>query len=118
MLDPENFSRFNDGVLQAALLRCAHPAELDYRGDHAASDFMKAVILRALARATQEAGEGVLEFLLAIAQRRLQLSEAHRSEVMNAALARSRRPSALQAAIDFVLKTPTAASKQRSKMPF
>lgn len=118
VLDPENFSRFNDGVLQAALLRCAYPAELDYRGDHAASDFMKAVILRALARATQEAGEGTLEFLLAIAEQRLQLSEAHRAEVTDVALARNGRPSPLQAAIDFVLKAPTSASRQRSKMPF
>ena len=118
VLDPENFSRFNDGVLQAALLRCAHPAELDYRGDHAASDFMKAVVLRALARATQEAGEGILEFLLAIAQHRLQLSEAHHSEVKDAALARNGRPSALQAAIDFVLKKPAAVVGKRSKMPF
>ena len=118
VLDPKNFSRFNDGVLQAALLRCAYPAELDYRGDHAASDFMKAVILRALARATQEAGERTLEFLLAVAEQRLQLSEAHRVEITDVALARNGRPSALRAAIEFVLKAPASVSRQRSKMPF
>ncbi|GAP36299.1 hypothetical protein ISF6_2139 [Piscinibacter sakaiensis] len=118
VLDPENFSRFNDGVLQAALLRCASPAELDYRGDHAASDFMKAVILRALARATQEAGEGVLEFLLALSQRRLQLSEIHFAEVDAAARAQGVRPRKLQAAIDFVIQSPSASQLRRARMPF
>jgi hypothetical protein len=118
VLDPENFSRFNDGVLQAALLRCANPAELDYRGDHAASDFMKAVILRALARATQEAGEGILEFLLAISQRRLQLSEIHFAEVQAAARSQGVRPRKLQAAIDFIIRSPSASQLRRPRMPF
>jgi hypothetical protein len=118
VLDPENFSRFNDGVLQAALLRCANPAELDYRGDHAASDFMKAVIVRALARATQEAGEGILEFLLALSQRRLQLSEIHSAEVLATARTKGVRPRNLQAAIDFVLESPSASQLRQSRMPF
>jgi hypothetical protein len=118
VLDPENFSRFNDGVLQAALLRCANPAELDYRGDHAASDYMKAVVLRALARATQEAGEGVLEFLLAISQRRLQLSDIHLAEVQVAARKKGLRPPKLQTAIDFVMQSRSASQLRLSRMPF
>ncbi len=118
VLDPENFSRFNDGVLQAALLRCANPAELDYRGDHASSDFMKSLILRALARATQEAGEGILEFLLALSQRRLQLSESHFAEVQSAAMRRDVRPAALQRAIDFVTRSGSASQLRSTRMPF
>lgn len=30
VLAPENFARYNDGIIQAALLRAAHPSELDY----------------------------------------------------------------------------------------
>ena len=82
ILDPENFTRFNDGILQAALLRCAYPSELDYRANYASSDFMKAVIVRALRRATEEAGEAVLEFLVALATNRLQLAPAHRDEIL------------------------------------
>jgi len=87
VLDPENFARFNDGILQAALLRCAYPSELDYRADYAASDFMKSLILRAIVRANEQGGEGTLEFLLALEQRRLQLVDDHRDQVVAAAKA-------------------------------
>src|SRR5690606_27009862 len=30
VLDPENFLRFNDNLLQSCILRAAHPSELDY----------------------------------------------------------------------------------------
>ena len=118
VLDPENFSRFNDGVIQAALLRCSNPAELDYRGDHSASDFMKAVIMRALARATQEAGEGTLEFLLALKQHRLQLREPHLAEIHELAKAKGVRPKKLQAAIDFIIENHTSSQAPRARMPF
>lgn len=118
VLDPENFARFNDGVLQGSLLRCAHPSELDYRADHAASDFMKALILRALARATEEAGEAILEFLLALMTKRLQLAESHFDEVIAAALIGEGRPPKLQAAIQFLLKTATKPQRAKRRLPF
>lgn len=118
LLHPENFTRFNDGVLQAALLRNAYPSELDYRGDHADSDFMKAVILRALVRASEEAGEAVLEFLLALALRRLQVEDEHRESIIAEATARRGRPRALQRAIDFVLSPLIGRKPVRTKLPF
>lgn len=118
VLDPENFARFNDGVLQGALLRCAQPSELDYRADHAASDFMKALILRALGRATEEAGEATLEFLLALMTKRLQLEESHWDEVIAAALAGEGRPTKLQAAIRFLLRTATEPQRAKRRLPF
>lgn len=118
VLDPENFARFNDGVLQAALLRCAHPAELDYRADHVASDFMKALILRILARATEEAGEAVLEFLLALATQRLQLAELHLEEVKAAALDDKYRPVELRRAFDYLLKRSTGHRRAIQRLPF
>lgn len=118
VLDPENFTRFNDGVLQAALLRNAYPSELDYRGDHAASDFMKALIIRTLARATQEAGEAVLEFIAALAMKRLQLEEAHLAEIVLAAKTSSGRPALLQRAIEFLLIPPKNGKSKKQKLPF
>jgi hypothetical protein len=79
---------------------------------------MKAVVLRALARATQEAGEGVLEFLLAISQRRLQLSDIHLAEVQVAARKKGLRPPKLQTAIDFVMQSRSASQLRLSRMPF
>lgn len=118
VLDPENFARFNDGILQGALLRCAHPSELDYRADHAASDFMKALVLRALSRATEEAGEGFLEFLLALMTKRLQLADAHLHEIVAAARAGGDRPESLQLAIQFLLNTASDPRSAKQRLPF
>ncbi|MGN6826427.1 hypothetical protein [Paucibacter sp. M5-1] len=103
LLDPENFARFNDGVIQAALLRNAFPSELDYRMDTAASSYVKAILLRMFARIGSHASEGILEFLLAIALRRLLLEESHEAEILAAARATG-KPREIQAAIDFILK--------------
>jgi len=117
LLHPENFTRFNDGVLQAALLRNAYPSELDYRGDHAASDFMKSVVVRAIERATEESGEGALEFLLALALRRLQLADNHLAEVIEKAMT-VRGPQGLQRAIRFLLRPLTGKGQVRQVIPF
>ena len=103
VLDPENFARFNDGVLQAALLRCAFPSELDYRADHASSDFIKGVIARALRRAADEAGEGLLEFLMALSTRRLQLADVHFNELKDLVRAHETSETELKRAIQYVL---------------
>lgn len=112
VLHPENFARFNDGVVQAALLRCAYPSELDYRADYSSSDFVKSLILRAIGRADEQAGEAVLEFLLALEQGRLQLVDTHRDQVYEAALACKRWPG-LNRAVAFLRRAQTP-----SKMPF
>lgn len=118
VLDPENFARFNDGVLQGSLLRCAHPAELDYRADHAASDFMKALILRALARANEEAGEATLEFLLSLATKRLQLADVHYAEIRAAALSDTGHPRELQQAMRFLLNGTEGIQRTKQRLPF
>lgn len=72
-LDPENFARFNEGIIQASLLRAALPSELDYRGDVAASAYM-AVLLRRVAAKFDQPQMATLEFLAAIATKRMQLN--------------------------------------------
>lgn len=119
MLHPENFARFNDGIVQAALLRNAYPSELDYRSDEASSAFMMALIERALAKAEEEAGEGALEFLLALSLRRLQLMPSHLAEVLKSAQAMSGKSQQLSRAIRFVLAPlMSKPRKRREKLPF
>lgn len=72
-LDPENFARFNEGIIQAALLRAALPAELDYRGDTQASVYMTTFLGRVASRFDLPQ-MATLEFLAAIATKRLQLN--------------------------------------------
>jgi hypothetical protein len=72
-LDPENFARFNEGIIQAALLRAALPSELDYRGDVSASAYM-VVLLRRVAARFDHPQMATLEFLAALATKRMQLN--------------------------------------------
>jgi hypothetical protein len=116
-LHPENFSRFNDGVVQAALLRCAYPSELDYRDDYASSDFLKGLILRALHRAADEAGEGTLEFILALVSKRLQLVETHLREILAATASLGQLGVDLQRAIEFLVDPHTSSGPAAELSP-
>ena len=40
IIDPANFSRFNDGIIQASILRAAYPEELSYGIDNDTSQEM------------------------------------------------------------------------------
>ncbi|RLK56455.1 hypothetical protein BCL79_0844 [Stenotrophomonas rhizophila] len=77
LLDPENFARYNDGVIQGAILRCAYPSELDYRSDYSSSDFIAQLIVRLISRMNTEHGEAALEFLVALSIGRLKLHSDH-----------------------------------------
>src|SRR5690606_29381259 len=46
VLAPDNFARYNDGIIQAALLRAAYPSELDYSRDAASSIYMLDLLLK------------------------------------------------------------------------
>lgn len=81
-LDPENFSRFNEGVIHASLLRAALPSELDYRGDSLASEYMAEFLVRMASRFDQ-LQQATLEFLVAIAIGRLQLNEQDLKKVQS-----------------------------------
>lgn len=70
LLDPENFFRYNDTLIQVALLRAAHHHELDYSGHDAHSNSM----VYLLKRAEQVRDRSLTyELLLALATKRLRL---------------------------------------------
>lgn len=73
-LSPENFARFNDGILQAALLRCAHAQELDFFSNKIASSRMKAILIGIFSASDREQGEAALEFALALASGKMRLA--------------------------------------------
>jgi len=73
VLSPRCFDRFNDGVIQASILRAAHPAELDYSIDEKLSRDMWHVLDTIFSANSTQAGEAALEFLLALAMKRLKL---------------------------------------------
>lgn len=103
-LDPENFARFNDGVIQASILRAALPSELDYRGDADASTFMR-VLLERVASRMGEPQQAELEFLTALAIGRLRLNETDLTKVRQACHAAcSAQSSPMSRAVRFLLQ--------------
>lgn len=81
LIDPENFSRYNDGVIQSSILRCAYPSELDYRSDYSSSNFIKQLVIRMISRMNSEQGEAALEFLLALGCGKLKVHAPHLLEI-------------------------------------
>jgi hypothetical protein len=72
-LDPANLGRFNDGVIQASILRAARPVEIDYSmKDDFAREAGRA-ICRIMDAAHKPRGEAACEALIAIGSDRLRL---------------------------------------------
>jgi hypothetical protein len=82
LLDPENFDRYSDGVVQAAFLRAAKPEELDYSNEPLHSAAMLDVITRASSEADPPGGSALMEFLLAIALGSLRLEKGHLEQLI------------------------------------
>jgi hypothetical protein len=82
VLDPDMFSRFNDGVLQAAFLRACAPDELNYAGHQFISRHMKDILIAIFDHCESDAGEAAFEFLLALATKRLRINDEHFEKVL------------------------------------
>lgn len=81
VINPANFDRFNDGIIQACILRSAQPVEMDYRIDYTFSRRMTDVISSVITNWNNEQGEAVLEFLMALWTKRLQVIDEHLKEL-------------------------------------
>ena len=85
VISPDNFQRLNDGIIQAAMLRAACDYELAYgSSDFNVSKRMRNLLLSFVNKADEEDGEALMEFLLAMASKRLTLHQNHTHEVMTA----------------------------------
>lgn len=76
LISPENFARFNDPAVQAALLRAARRRELNYGIDPRMSSQMADVLAELVDRPMDLAAQALPEFLLAIATGRLTLESS------------------------------------------
>lgn len=81
VLDPENFLRFNDGVLQASLLRAAYTSELDYSMTIDGSQGMREILEKILLNHARRYGEAALEFAAALAAGHLRLARPDATEL-------------------------------------
>jgi len=80
-LDPECFARFNDGVIQASLLRGCTSSELNYALDCEASAFMKDMIVKMIQNIQSPMAEALLEFIISLALNRMKLVQRDLEEV-------------------------------------
>ncbi len=86
MLSPRNFHRFNDGIIQASLLRSGKTEYFAYDLDSELSLQMKEFLLSIIDKYNSEDGEALMEFLLAIGIRRLKMRKEDLKEVLNKAI--------------------------------
>ena len=82
VIDPQNFNRYNDGIIQASILRAAKPLELAYDLDIELSREFLNVVVPYLIHADDGYGEALLEFLYSIAIRKLKLEVSVLQELM------------------------------------
>lgn len=86
MLSPRNFHRFNDGIIQASLLRSGKTEYFAYDLDSELSLQMKEFLLSIIDKYNSADGEALMEFLLAIGIRRLKMRKEDLKEVLNKAI--------------------------------
>jgi hypothetical protein len=79
LLSPSNFNRFNDGIIQASIIRSAKEEELNYKLNNISSKEMTDIISTIIKYYEQEQGEAVLEFLFALAVGKIRLRKDHYS---------------------------------------
>lgn len=73
IIAPENFARFNDGILQASLLRLSTSHELDYSTTHEFSKTITHMIKNIIGKYDTKQGEASVEFLIALSTKHLKL---------------------------------------------
>ena len=84
-LSPQNFTRFDDGIVQAAFLRCAERSELNYRDSTESSRYMRQFVLRLLENLQTDRAEAILEFLLALRTGRIVLRQEDEQDLFTEA---------------------------------
>src|SRR5690606_40036101 len=73
LICPTNFNRYNDGVIQASILRSAKGEELNYSLDKEVSARIKDILVTLFKYRKTTQGEAVLELLYAIATNKIRI---------------------------------------------
>jgi len=84
ILAPENFGRFNDDIIQAAILRAAYPFEMNFADAPGDSRELGRLIRRIVMASAADKGGSAVEFMLALATKRLHLCRDDLKVVLDA----------------------------------
>lgn len=77
LLDPFIFNRFNDGIIQASILRAAKNEELNYSFSYKNSEDMLMLLKTFIKHREEYQGEAIFEFLYALSIGKLRLFKNH-----------------------------------------
>ena len=105
VIAPINFDRFNDGIIQAALLRAAHKHELHYGDEPGLSAQITDIVLDNIRFAGEERGEALFEFLLALAMKKLCLVPEHARNIVEAAQTSVKVPEHYKILVGYIEQT-------------
>lgn len=77
LLDPYIFNRFNDGIIQASILRAAKNEELNYSFSYDNSEIMLMILKTLIKHKDEYQGEAILEFLYSLSTGKMRLHKSH-----------------------------------------
>jgi hypothetical protein len=81
VLDPENFSRFNDPLIQSCLWRAAYSHEVNYSASVKLSNRFLNILLNQIVEYLNGATNGALDLLLAVAMKHIVLDSSSNSQL-------------------------------------
>lgn len=110
VLAPACFYRYNDGVIQSAILRAANRAELDYSISRGYSEQMHDVLTYIFDNWNNQVGEATIEFLMALGMRKLKLRSKELEKLLKALRDKSGIPPLLSFLCEQILKQESAKS--------
>lgn len=104
-----DFDRYSDGVIQASILRAAHPIELNYTVSRERSQEIIAVLESIFLNWNKDRGEAVYEFLFALGMKKMRIDGRLLSLFLGRFLDRKGKglPSVLRYLCELVLKECT-----------
>jgi hypothetical protein len=103
VIEPGNFNRFNDGIIQASILRIANKDELAYSLDYDLSKKMLDILSTMIMNNNTDQGEGLFEFIYALANQKMTLYKIHLIEICKLVKENIKHP-LFQFLIDFIEK--------------
>lgn len=104
VVGPENFARFNDPIIQAAVLRACRGYELAYANcDDGIATRMLGILEEAVRSAMARRNECLMEFLVAMATKRLCLPPQHTKAFCDLVLSTSTLPASYHLLAEYVV---------------
>jgi hypothetical protein len=102
VIDPENFSRLNEGVIQASLWRAAEKAETNYSHLQDVSEDFVAILVNLATEIQRGATNALADLLLGVATEKIQLHEQALTQIVTKIKALTIKDLAVQEIISYI----------------